>query len=52
MATKKQAPTKKAAAAKSTGSILPLGNRRGNPADKSDWKKRRAAMDKAIDGKK
>ena len=52
MATKKQTPARKTPAAKSAGSILPLGQRKGNPGDRSDWRKRRAAMDKAIDGKK
>ena len=50
MATMKKKPTK--APVKSTGSVLPLGGKKGNPASKPDWKKRREAMDAMIDGKR
>lgn len=50
MATTKKKPAK--TPAKASGSVLPLGQRSGNPADKMDWKKRRQAMDAMIDGKR
>lgn len=50
MATMKKKPAK--VPAKSSGSVLPLGQRSGNPASKVDWKKRKQAMDAMIDGKR
>ena len=47
---KPKAPTK--TPTKSSGSVLPLGGKQGNPGNKMDWKKRRQAMDAMIDGKR
>lgn len=47
----KKPVAKARAASPSAGSLLPLGQRPGNPGSKADWKKRRAAIDKASDGR-
>lgn len=52
MATTKKPTAKPTTKAKPTGSVKPLGNRTGNPGSKADWKSRKAAMDRMIDGKR